>query len=162
MFTTTAHNVRIFALMVALVATGDYPMGQAVVYLVSSILGTAWDLLIRSYPGGLVRTEAFFMDAAKLAAACGYVALTVPSTGEQEANRICEYEVGVLAGAIGGGLAISVVGQVLGVYQQAKEWCCGGHEQKDSSKVWAVTSSGIHSGETSMTQNTCVGRLGKA
>ncbi len=123
LITTTVHNLRVFLLIVILVAAADYAMVQSLVYVTSSILGIVWDIWSNPYEGRMQTVQMLFMSAAKLAMGAGFVVLTVPGVGQDVADTASLAVVIMFLASIGGGLAMAVAQQLIGGYYLAKEAC---------------------------------------
>ncbi len=135
------HNLRLFVLIPLLVLSADRPVFQSSVYGVSAAMSLAWDAALRPYEGTLLSAQVFFMDIAKLAAAAGYIVLSVPTISPGQAGTVCEYEIIVLLVAMCGGLVLVLVQQAAAIWGQIREICRRRREMKYGITVSNVDSS---------------------
>ncbi len=144
------HNVRLFALILALIAASGHPMFQASIYTVSATLGFAWDLALRPYEGALLSAQIMTVDVGKIAASAGYVMLAVPTVKEAMADLICRYEVVTLAVAMGGGMALVIVQIGIQVYETVRGIC---RTRREAGKVYVPGNTDITSQLQSQAQS---------
>ncbi len=125
----TFHNVRLFTLIALMVLMARHPVFQSTVYAFSAILSLAWDWRLRPYRCPIIMSQVLFLDLAKLAAAAGFVVLTVPTVDLAISNRAFVYETVVLLVAIGGGMLL-VLFQVGGAAIKAIMEACRRRENE--------------------------------
>ncbi len=123
LYITAFHNVRLFVLILVLVVTPAHPLFQSTFYLCSAVLSAGWDLTLAPYDGRTLKAQMYFLDAGKVAAAAGYVMLTVSGVTEETARWMRGYEVVALLAAMGGGLVLATAQQSMAIAGQIREMC---------------------------------------
>ncbi len=120
MFTTVFHNCRCFFLVVFMALAYTSPVAQAVGFLMVTLVGLGWDVYFRPYRGRLLTAQVLVLDVCKFAAAIGYIVLAKVKSVDT-GDKFSGFVVVVMGLAMGVGVILGIVQQVLGVYQQSKE-----------------------------------------
>ncbi len=142
--TNVARNVLDFVLILYMILTYRYPLAQSVGFLTASLVALAWDIHFRPYRGRLLPIQMLVVDGAKFAAGVGYIVLSGMDAVE-DAKRVCDYLIAVLAIALVSGIILSVVMRTIAVYRAIKE--------RAMSVVTPETARGISSPDVTASQS---------
>ena len=122
-FTASFHNVRMLVLTACMIIGSDFPLLQSISYLVSSIIGLCWDLILSPYETTVLKLEAIGAGIFKILCSTGYIVLSVPNISSGTANFFYYSVYYLLIGSIVFELGVAIADQVITLYHTILEKC---------------------------------------